>query len=179
MQFESTEIDGLLSVKPRVAHDDRGAFVKAIHAPTFAEHGLATAFPEVFYSSSRAGVIRGMHFQTPPHAHDKLVICTYGRVLDVVVDLRAGSPSFRRVVSRELDGDVATGLYIPTGCAHGFLSLTEGAVLLYAVTAPYSATHDAGVRFDSIDFAWPAGEPIVSDRDRALPPLEAWRTPFT
>ncbi|WP_369061106.1 dTDP-4-dehydrorhamnose 3,5-epimerase [Caulobacter sp. 73W] len=179
MRLEETEVEGVRFVRPFSTSDARGGFVKAIHAPTFAEHGLATEFPEVFWSSSRAGVIRGMHLQAPPHDHDKLVLCTAGRVLDVAVDLRAGSPTFRKIAARELDGAAGTGLYIPRGCAHGFLALTEGATLLYAVTSVHSPDHDTGVRFDSIGFDWPGGDFIVSDRDRALPEMDGWETPFS
>jgi dTDP-4-dehydrorhamnose 3,5-epimerase len=179
MRLEPTEVDGVRFVRPFSAHDARGGFVKAIHAPTFAEHGLATDYPEVFWSSSRAGVIRGMHLQIPPHDHDKLVLCVAGRVLDVALDLRAGSPTFRQVAARELDGHEGTGLYIPRGCAHGFLALSDDAVLLYAVTSVHSPAHDTGVRFDSIGFDWPGSGFVVSDRDRALPPLEAWETPLS
>lgn len=178
MILEETEIPGVRLLVPRVARDVRGDFVKTYHAPTFAEFGLGDGFAEHYHSTSRKGVIRGMHFQTPPHHHDKLVVCTMGRVLDVVVDLRKGSSTFRGLVSRELNGAECTGLVIPKGCAHGFLSLTDDATLHYYVTTPYAADHDSGVRFDSIGFEWPVDDPLTSERDRGFPSLETFDSPF-
>ncbi|MDX2283266.1 MAG: dTDP-4-dehydrorhamnose 3,5-epimerase family protein [Bacteroidia bacterium] len=156
--------------------DARGTFVKTVHAPTFAtQPGLSWSFRESYFSTSAAGVLRGMHLQLPPYDHGKLVYCTAGRVLDVVVDLRHG-PTFGQYYSLELSPATPQGLYIAHGCAHGFLAF-EPSTLVYHTTLEYAPSHDGGIRYDSFGFAWPLPNPTVSDRDRALPGLEAFAKP--
>lgn len=178
MKAHQTPLPGLLRIEPFVARDARGGFVKTFHEPTFRAWGLRTHFAEEYYSVSQRGVIRGLHFQTPPHDHAKLVYCLAGRVVDAVVDLRVGSPTFGRHALFDLDADSAMLLYIPTGMAHGFCSMTDDAVMVYNVTTPYSRDHDSGIRWDSAGIPWPISDPIVSERDRGFVNLADLRSPF-
>lgn len=173
-----TAIDGVKTITSRRQADLRGTFTKLVHADTFAEHGLRSDFREVYYSSSKRNVIRGMHFQTPPHDHAKLVQCLAGGVIDVVVDVRRSSATFGSVLSFDLSVDWPTAVYIPAGCAHGFMATTDDALMLYSVTSVYSPPSDGGIRWDSIGFQWPCEEPIVSERDKSFAPLKDFLSPF-
>lgn len=145
----------------------------------FFEHGLPLVWREMYISSSHQGVIRGMHFQIPPHDHNKLVCCIQGRVWDVVVDLRCGSPTYGKYFATYLDENEGKQLLIPKGCAHGFLSLSDQSMLVYAVDSEYSREHDKGIRWDSCNIAWPLlYPPILSDRDQSFPALNEFVTPF-
>ena len=173
-----TSIDGCVLLHPKVRGDARGRFVKTMHAGWFAGHGLRSDFPEHYYSVSRAGVLRGLHFQTPPHDHAKLVFCAAGHVLDAVVDVRAGSPTFGSHQLFPLNAEHGTMTYVPPGVAHGFLSLSEDAVVMYHVTSPYSPEHDAGILWSSAGIPWPIETPILSPRDAEFPRLADFQSPF-
>ena len=171
-------LPGVYHLQPPFFPDDRGCFVKTFHAPAFAQVGLSMIPRESFYSRSTAGVLRGMHFQTPPAAHQKLVCCVVGRVLDVLVDLRAGG-GFGRTWSVTLNAEEPTLLWIAPGIAHGFLSLTDQSCVHYTVDREHAPQNDAGVRWDSIDFDWPLpSAPSLSPRDLAHPRLDQFNTPF-
>jgi len=178
IRFEETAIPGLLIIHPHVSRDERGSFAKTFVAETFADAGLATSFAEEYLTSSKCGVIRGMHFQLPPHDPDKIVSCTNGRVFDVVLDLRVGSPTYGSVASFELFGPNGNALYVPAGCAHGFCSLSDDAAMVYMVTTDYSPACDAGVLWSSVPVEWPIADPIVSQRDTAFPALADFDSPF-
>jgi dTDP-4-dehydrorhamnose 3,5-epimerase len=178
MQLIPTSLPGTFEIKPFFAKDERGTFVKTFHAEHFATAGLALEWREEFYSISRKGVIRGMHFQTPPHDHEKLVYCMQGRVLDVVVDLRKKSPTFGRHIALELDSLKGHGLLVPKGMAHGFLALTQDVIMAYKVTTAYSPESDAGIRWDSIGVDWKVDEPTISARDRRHPTFAMFESPF-
>ncbi len=167
---------GLFRLHRPIMRDHRGSFRKIAHADAFAAAGLRNDFTEQFVTVSATGVLRGMHFQTPPHSHDKLVTVLSGRIIDVVVDLRPG-PDHGRSVALELSGEEGASLYVPSGLAHGFLALEE-ALLLYDVTSVHAPAHDLGIRFDSFGYSWPIKDPVLSDRDRALPKLSDFITPF-
>jgi dTDP-4-dehydrorhamnose 3,5-epimerase len=176
--FISTKIPGLKIIQSRLATDERGSFAKTFHRSTFLSNGLTGDFSETYYSVSKRHVIRGMHFQLPPHDHDKLVNCLSGRVLDVVLDLRVGSPTYGECCSIPLDQETPQGVYIPAGCAHGFLCVSENATLLYNVTTEYSPQHDTGIRWDSFGFDWGTDNITISERDRTLPSLWGFDSPF-
>lgn len=179
-QFDLAEtgLPGCLVIRPRPFDDDRGRFVKVFQRDIFAAAGLAVDFAEEYYSVSRQGVIRGLHFQRPPHDHAKLVYCVAGRVQDAVVDLRAGSPTQGGHAVVELSADLGNMLYIPSGLAHGFCVLSESAALVYKVTTVHAPEHDAGIRWDSAGIPWAETAPVLSERDRSHPPLAALATPF-
>ena len=179
MQFIETQLPGCYEIQPRVLSDARGCFVKTFHRELFSKHGLATEFSEVYHSMSRRGVLRGLHFQLPPHDHAKLVYCVMGQVLDVAVDLRVGSPSFGQFALFGLSADQANAVYLPTGLAHGFYTLSEQAVIVYQVTTVYVPSHDAGIRWDSVGIPWPNSTPILSERDNQFHELAEYASPFT
>lgn len=178
VELEEIGIPGCFAVRPRVFADHRGAFVKMFPAPQFEEFGLCTDWQEELWSTSRGGILRGMHFQLPPAHHAKLVYCVAGEILDVVVDLRRGSPTFGEHRSLTLSSGNGVGLYVPSGCAHGFLSMRDESTVLYKITSVHSPEHDAGIAWDSFGFDWPVGDPLMSDRDRRHPPLSEFDSPF-
>lgn len=158
--------------------DARGDFRKVFDAAQLERLGLGTPVEEIYLSTSEAGVIRGMHLQLPPHDHVKLVCCLQGRVLDAIVDLRAGSPMYGRFETVELDPRQSQVLHVPSGVAHGFCVLEGPATLLYAVSTRHAPQHDSGIRWDSFGMTWPVADPVVSERDAALPAFVDFRSPF-
>ena len=150
--------------------DKRGSFVKTYLRSEMDKYGVYFDFSEEFYSSSRRDVIRGMHFQRPPHDHMKLVYCPVGEVLDVVLDLRPGS-GYGRFASVKLSEHQPMFLLIPRGVAHGFRALTDGAIMVYKTSTEHVPTHDCGVRWDSFGFDWQCASPLLSDRDLCHPSL--------
>lgn len=135
---------------------------------------------EEFFSTSADGVLRGMHFQVPPHAHQKLVYCIAGRVWDVLLDLRTASPAFGKAAGFELSAANRHVVHIPAGFAHGFLSLEGGSCLVYKTDAVHAPSCDSGVRWDSFGYEWPTlgRTPMVSARDASHPRLEDFVSPF-
>jgi len=173
-----TKIKDCKEIKPPVFSDERGKFVKIFHFDSFSEHHLATDFEEAYYSVSHKGVLRGLHFQKPPHAHAKLVTCIAGKILDVVVDLRRSSPTYKKSFSIILDSEKGNSLYVPEGLAHGFYVLSEHCIFLSLNSKKYSSEFDSGIRWDSIDFDWPDKHPIISEKDKNMPQLSDFYSPF-
>ncbi|MBT0653785.1 dTDP-4-dehydrorhamnose 3,5-epimerase [Geomobilimonas luticola] len=178
MDIRETAIPGCYELTPPVFRDERGLFVKTFHEEVFARHNLATRYAEEYYSLSGANVLRGLHFQLPPKDHVKLVTCVAGEVFDVVLDLRADSPTYGRFETFSLSDGRANMLYIPAGLAHGFCVTAAPALMLYKVTSVYSPEHDAGIRWDSAGIPWPIDRPVVSARDAGFVPLSAFESPF-
>jgi len=177
MELVELSIPGVFEIKPRIFTDDRGLFVKTFQASDFEKAGLDCVFKEEFYSVSRPNVIRGMHFQLPPFAHSKLVYCTESRVLDVVLDLREG-PSYGRVLTQELDAANRNMLYIPIGCAHGFMAFDKQATMVYHVSSEHNPASDAGILWNSFGFDWKNSAPILSPRDQGFVRFDAFISPF-
>jgi dTDP-4-dehydrorhamnose 3,5-epimerase len=175
----STAIPGCFELQPPVLADSRGAFVKTFREDWFAELGLRTAWVEQYYSVSKRRVLRGLHFQLPPHDHAKLVYCTAGEVMDVAVDLRVGSPSFGQHACVTLSSTLGNMVYLDVGLAHGFYTLSDNATLVYNVTSVYAPRHDCGIRWDSVDVPWPDKHPALSDRDSRLVPFKDFASPFS
>lgn len=178
MEKIPTPLQGAFLVKPPLFTDHRGSFVKTFHKDLFQNFGVNPVFAEEFFSTSGKGVIRGMHFQTPPADHHKYVFCLHGAVQDVILDLRTSSPTFGQHFSAELSAENRLGFFIPSGCAHGFLSLTEGSLMIYKTTTPHTPACDAGIRWDSFAFDWGVADPVISARDAAFPALADFKTPF-
>jgi dTDP-4-dehydrorhamnose 3,5-epimerase len=174
-----SNIPGLVAI-PLTRHEDaRGSFLKAYHAPTWAGLGIDQRWQEAYFSWSQPGVVRGLHFQVPPHDHAKSVVCLSGRILDVIVDLRLGSPTECRTAETILEGDRPTALHIPTGCAHGFAVLGSApALVAYLVSSAHEQSADAGILWSSVPASWPTRTPTLSGRDGAFPPLNAFASPF-
>jgi len=166
----------LLAFDPRT--DSRGWFSRAYCRRRLADLGIALDVVQANVSrSDRRGTLRGLHYQLPPSAETKLVRCLAGAVHDVVLDLRPGSPTFGRHFATRLDEHNARALLVPPGCAHGFLTLTDGAVVLYFVSAARDPARERGIRYDDPTFAipWPFPPSIVSERDRSHPDFDpAW-----
>jgi dTDP-4-dehydrorhamnose 3,5-epimerase len=157
--------------------DARGDFLKTFSASALRAAGVDFRPVEHFVTRSRRDVIRGMHFQLPPHQHHKLVHCMAGRVQDVLLDLRSG-PGQGLVLALELDADCPQALFIPEGVAHGFRVRSDDAVMMYATSSEHQPSHDAGVLWHSIPHQWDCSNPIVSERDRGHPALRDMRSPF-
>lgn len=165
LNCQLTGIAGLVLLTPFSHADERGSFVKPFHAEEFEKNGLRTDFRESFYSTSKKGVIRGMHFQKPPHEHLKLVFVTAGQVTDVVLDLRKNSPTYGQALSFELSAENKLQLYIPVGCAHGFCVRSEEATVIYFTTKEHHAASDSGILYNSFGFNWGVENPVLSERD--------------
>ncbi len=160
------------------ADDRRGSFVKIYNDESYASDRIVMPIREIFYSVSQKNVIRGMHFQTPPHDHDKLVHVIAGRVVDVIVDLRKDSPTYHKCISIMLQGNTKQAVYIPSGFAHGFLSLEDNTVMMYMVSQGYAAECDMGIRWDSVGMQWNVENPIISDRDNHFVSMQEYESPF-
>ena len=178
MRVEQTFILGCYQIFPEVKKDIRGIFVKTFHKELFEKFGLVTKFSEEYYSVSHKGVLRGMHFQTPPHEHFKLVYCLAGKVMDAIVDLRVGSPTYKTFATFEISAEQGNLLYIAPGIAHGFYALTDDAIMQYKVSKVYAPEHDSGIRWNSTGINWPNFAPIISDRDSMFPNLADFQSPF-
>ena len=177
MEVERLAIPDLLLLRPRVFTDERGRFFECWNRERYREAGIPEAFVQDNISVSKKGVLRGLHAQRPPHAQGKLVSVLQGRVFDVAVDVREGSPTYATWVGVELSAVEANQLYIPPGFLHGFLALEDDTVFSYKCTAPYQPGAEYSVRWDDPDLAvsWPITEPELSDRDRVGPRLrEQW-----
>jgi dTDP-4-dehydrorhamnose 3,5-epimerase len=166
----------VLLVRPRRYGDARGWFCESWNGPRFAEWGIDVAFCQDNHSlSSLAGTLRGLHFQTAPHAQAKLVRCTRGAIFDVAIDIRKSSPTYRKWVSAELSVDNGDQLFIPAGYAHGFLTLTPDTEVIYKVDAHYAPEADGGIIWNdaTLGIDWPlrGAVPLLSDKDALLPAL--------
>lgn len=173
MNFISTPFPGLFLIEPKVFGDSRGYFFESFQQAKFEEAIGKTEFVQDNESKSGYGVLRGLHFQKPPYTQAKLVRCITGTILDVVVDLRKGSETFKKSYAVELSGNNKLQLFIPRGFAHGFVVLSEEAIFSYKVDNLYAPTHEAGIRFDDpellIDWKLPKEELKLSEKDRELP----------
>jgi dTDP-4-dehydrorhamnose 3,5-epimerase len=177
-QFKSSSIIGCYEIQPMIFNDDRGRFVKVFHREMFAKLGLCIDFVEEYYSHSRRDVIRGLHFQLPPVDHVKMVYCICGKVFDVVLDLRIGSPTYGKTAIFSLSAEQANYLYIPEGIAHGFCVISDFATMVYKVSSTYSPEHDAGVLWNSVEINWPTKSPILSERDMSFIPFSEFKSTF-
>jgi|AGTN01.3.fsa_nt_gi dTDP-4-dehydrorhamnose 3,5-epimerase len=178
MHFEKTLLPDVFVLNNRAMEDIRGIFTKTFNAELFAKNGLKTGFLESFYSESKRNVIRGMHFQVPPFENDKIVYVVNGSILDVVLDIRKGSPSFGKHINLVLSRENRKCMYVPEGCAHGFISLSDTATVVYMQTSVYSGTHDAGILWNSFGMEWGMSQPIMSERDKSFPGLGQFDSPF-
>lgn len=173
-----TPIPGCYIIKPRVLTDSRGGFVKLFHNHLFMELGLNSDFKEEYYSTSTKGVVRGLHFQTPPHHHVKCITCLNGAIFDVVVDLRKDSSAFGKHFSLEIKSTDPKLLYIPEGMAHGFMALADNTIFLNKTTTVFNSDHDSGIHVDSCGIEWPELPRILSEKDMNFMPLNKFKSPF-
>ncbi len=170
--FKPLEIPEVVLIAPKVYEDERGYFLETYKASEFEAQGLPGTFVQDNHSYSRPGVLRGLHYQLPPKEQGKLVRCIRGRVWDVAVDIRRGSPWFGKWVAVELSEQNKYLLWVPPGFAHGFVALEESEVL-YKVTQEYAPEYDRGIRWDDPQLAipWPVSNPLLSPRDQKWPSL--------
>ncbi|MCC6185846.1 MAG: dTDP-4-dehydrorhamnose 3,5-epimerase family protein [Chitinophagaceae bacterium] len=158
--------------------DTRGQFVKSFNDQLFQGFGINFQLKESYYSFSGKDVIRGMHFQLPPHQHAKIVFCPVGKILDVALDLRKDSPKYGQAFAQILSSENNKAYYIPEGFAHGFKALTEGALTYYLVSSGYHPASDTGIAYNSFGFDWECALPIMSERDTSFINFNDFESPF-
>lgn len=173
MPFTETPIQGLLIYEPVIFEDNRGYFFEAFNEKIFLRESISKPFVQDNQSHSVYGVIRGLHYQLDPHAQSKLVRVLSGRILDVAVDIRKGSPTYGKHLSIELSAENKKQLYIPAGFAHGFSVLSETADVLYKCDSFYHKESEGGIRYNDpvlqIDWKIPRGKELVSEKDKQNP----------
>jgi dTDP-4-dehydrorhamnose 3,5-epimerase len=181
MKFVPTPIPDLFVIEPRVFGDHRGYFFESYSAEHFKNAGIIADFVQDNESFSGKGVVRGLHFQAPPKAQGKLVRVQKGRVLDVAVDIRKGSPTYGKHFSIELSGENKKMLWIPPGMAHGFATLEDDTVFLYKCTDTYSPEHEGSILWNdpALGINWGVQEPKLSAKDEVGPLLKDFSSPFT
>jgi dTDP-4-dehydrorhamnose 3,5-epimerase len=185
MIVTTTDIPEVLLIEPKRFGDNRGFFSEVFNAKLLAAHiGEATFVQDNHSLSQKQGTLRGIHFQSPPFAQDKLVRCVKGAILDIAVDLRRGSPHFGKYVSAELSADNWRQLFVPKGFGHAFLTLTPNTEVIYKVTDYYAPDHDGGIIWNdpNLAIAWGlnGGEEVeLSAKDRSLPFFADFNTPFS
>ncbi len=180
-EFTSLGMPGPILIRPRVFGDDRGFFLELYKHTDFAGAGIREHLVQDNYSKSAKGVLRGLHYQKTPKAQGKLVICLQGRIYDVAVDIRTGSPQYGKWVGEELSEENRLMLYVPPGFAHGFQVLSETAEVMYKCTEEYSPSDDRGIIWNDpeIAIAWPLPAPILSGKDKIHPGLRDADNNFT
>ena len=178
LQIKNTNLEGVLELFIKSFEDDRGSFVKTYDYKTFSENGITENFVEEFFTISKKGVFRGMHFQTPPHDHSKLVYCTSGEVIDFVTDLRINSETYGKTIQFSLSAEKYNMVYIPKGFAHGFYVLSEVATMVYKVSSLHSPKHDTGILWNSLQITLPTDNLIISNRDNVFVSFSDFISPF-
>jgi dTDP-4-dehydrorhamnose 3,5-epimerase/CDP-3, 6-dideoxy-D-glycero-D-glycero-4-hexulose-5-epimerase len=178
MRIEETLIPGLKLIHLNKFEDLRGGFIKVFNSDFFDSNRIHADLRECYFSISHCNVIRGMHFQLPAFAHTKLVYINKGRILDVVLDIRKASATFGQHFSIQLNADEPILIYIPVGCAHGFLSLEDGSMVSYMQSTVYSKDHDCGIRYDSFGMNWNVDAPVISERDKSFESFTGFKSPF-
>jgi len=183
VKFDALPVQGAWEIGLEPARDERGVFARTWCEREFAANGITTRFVQSNLSVTRSrGMLRGMHLQARPHEEAKLIRCVRGRVYDVILDLRPASKTFLRWHAVELDAEKGNAVFIPQGCAHGFVTLVDDSELHYQMSAFYVPDAKRGVLWNDPAFAiiWPVSEPTVSAADRAFPPFEAarWRRSY-
>ena len=172
MKITPLAVPDVLLIEPTLYADERGSFVEIFNRERFQIHGLPTTFVQDNISRSKLGVIRGLHYQRA-HPQGKLICALEGKLFDVAVDIRVGSPTFGRYASQELQAGDGRLLYVPPGFAHGFTALTDGAAVLYKCSDFYAPGDQHGIAYDdpALDIPWPVAHPILVERDQGWPTL--------
>ena len=182
MQIDTTSLPDVLILTPKRFGDDRGWFMETFNAARVAEAGLNLSFVQDNHSmSAKVGTLRGLHFQTPPHAQDKLVRCSKGAILDVAVDIRRGSPTYGKWTAVELTEANGKQLLVPKGFLHGFVTRSENTEVQYKCTDVYAPDCDGGIRWDDAEIGidWGlTGDPVLSAKDTVATLLRDYDSPF-
>ncbi|HEC88430.1 MAG TPA: dTDP-4-dehydrorhamnose 3,5-epimerase [Thermoplasmata archaeon] len=173
-KFEKLQIPDIILIEPEIFEDERGFFMEVYKKGDFESAGIKANFIQENHSKSKYGVLRGLHFQKEPYAQSKLVRCVKGRIMDVAVDLRKNSPTFKKYVSMELSEENKFMLFIPKGFAHGFLVLGSEAEVIYKVDNVYAPDYESGIVWNDPDLKieWPIKNSIISEKDKKLPTLK-------
>lgn len=182
MKFNPLKIIGAIEIIPRQLVDNRGKFIKTYNTDYYKKAGITDelVFKEEYFSVSKRGALRGLHFQVPPHDHHKLIYCIDGQVQDIIFDLRKNSPTYGKSASLTLNSEICNVLFIPKGIAHGFLTLSDQATLIYKTTSVYNTKSDSGIHWKSCEDIWQLPQkPILSDRDEKHPMFNNFISPFT
>jgi dTDP-4-dehydrorhamnose 3,5-epimerase len=175
MTFHETKLPGVCEIRIEPKPDERGFFARCWCREEFKSHGLTARVVQCSIShNARKGTLRGVHYQTPPHAETKVVRCTRGSIFDVVVDVRPDSPMFKEYIAVILSAEEHNMLYVPEGCAHGFLTLEDNTEVFYQMSAFHSPESARGMRWDDPAFriTWPSTPEVISERDRTYPNFE-------
>ena len=180
MEIIETRIEGLFIIEPRVFADDRGYFFESYSEAAFRRMGIDVAFKQDNQSLSRKGVVRGLHFQSPPFEQGKLVRVAAGAVLDVAVDIRKGSPTYGEHVAVELTEENKRMLYIPPGFAHGFATLRDNTIFSYKCTNAYDKASEGSLLWSDPDLGidWGVESPLLSEKDMLAPAFRGFYSPF-
>jgi len=178
MKIASLKTEGCLLLHLDKRTDQRGYFIKTFQDSVFQDMGFSITCREDFYTLSNKNVIRGMHFQLPPKALKKVVYCMSGSILDVLLDLRVGSPTYLQTEHLILDSLDPCAVCLPVGIAHGFLTLSDETAVCYKVDQEYDPALDSGIRWDSFGFKWPVDDPTLSNRDSGFCSLQEFQNPF-
>lgn len=180
MEISETNLPGVLLLTPRRFVDDRGWFSETWNLANLEKAGIEVNFVQDNHSfSAGAGTLRGLHYQAPPHAQNKLVRCSRGAIWDVAVDVRVGSPSYGHWCKVELTADNGNQLFIPCGFLHGFVTLVPDSEIQYKVSDFYNAESDGSVLWNSLGIDWGLNdEPILSEKDLNAPAFDSWGSPF-
>lgn len=178
LAFNPTNLDQVFEIQLAFSEDNRGSFSKIFQKSIFLETGIDFKLEESYFSVSAKNVIRGMHFQLPPHQHQKIVFCPQGAILDVALDLRRQSPTYGKYYQTILSAENHRALVIPVGCAHGFKSLEDGSITAYFVSSEYCKEADTGILWNSFGLDWHCPNPMMSTRDQTFLPLTDFSSPF-
>ncbi len=172
--FKRLEIPDVILIEPKIFEDSRGFFMETYKYSEFKENGIEYEFVQDNHSKSKKGVLRGLHYQLRPMEQGKLVRCIRGRIWDVAVDIRKGSPWYKKWVAVELSEENKLMLWVPPGFAHGFIALEDNTEVIYKVTKEYAPELDRGIIWNDpdIDIKWPIENPILSEKDSKLPRLK-------
>lgn len=171
MQFHQVELEGAYIIKLNKKRDNRGYFARNFCVRTFEENGIDFKISQCNYSYNiKKGTLRGLHYQTPPYEEGKIVACVQGRIYDVIVDIRKKSKTYGKWFAKELSSETLEMIYIPTGFAHGFVTLEDNTFILYYMSQEYNSEYAHGIRWNdkTLKIKWPIQKPIISKRDASL-----------
>ena len=178
MKVKELSVPGAKLITGELAMDKRGGFFKPYNYENLLKMGIKFDVQEVFYSVSRKGVIRGMHFQNPPAEQEKIVTVIKGSIMDVILDLRTDSEYFGKFITIRMNENDGCSVLVPKGTAHGFLGLDLENIVLYLADASYSRENEDGIRYDSFGYDWGVKNPVLNERDLGFDKFENFISPF-
>ena len=178
MEFIKSKLKGVVEIIPNIFGDERGYFLESYNHELFKKNGIDIDFVQDNQSLSSKGVVRGLHFQAPPYAQDKLVRVVKGCVLDVVVDIRKSSATYGQYETYMLSEEKKNMVLIPKGFAHGFVTLEDNTIFVYKCSGVYNKVSEGGILWNSLSIDWQVSNPIISEKDKILPEFKDFDTPF-